>query len=153
VLKCSYLVTRGFLWCRLPSGRCLAYGKPEIRAIEVPWADQTLPQEKRETKPTPTALGVNSVTKKWERFGLYGGLAFENIVQAIARDILANGIVRAEAADYPVVAHVHDEIITELPRGTGDLDAFCRLICDLPAWAAGLPLSASGWRGKRYRKD
>jgi len=153
VLKCSYLVSRGFLWCKLPSGRCLAYGTPQVRAVEVPWADRTLPEEKRETKPTPTALGVNSVTKKWERFALYGGLAFENLVQAIARDILANGIVQAEARGYPVVAHVHDEIITELPKGEGDLDAFAKLICTLPEWAAGLPLSASGWRGKRYRKD
>lgn len=153
VLKCAYLVSRGFLWCRLPSGRCLAYGKPQMRSIEVPWADKTQPPEKREKKPTPTALGVNSVTKKWERFGLYGGLAFENIVQAIARDLLANGIVKAEEAGYPVVAHVHDEIVTEVPKGFGDLRAFEKLICELPDWADGLPLTASGWRGKRYRKD
>ena len=107
----------------------------------------------RDAKSAVTALGVNSVTKKWERFGLYGGLAFENIVQAIARDLLANGIRKAEEAGYPVIGHVHDEILTEVPKGFGDVGEFERLICELPAWAEGLPLTASGWRGKRYRKD
>lgn len=152
VLKATYLVKNGFLWCRLPSGRCLAYGRPQIRSMVVPWADMTEDEDKRETRPTPTALSVNSTTKKWERFALYGGLAFENIVQAIARDLLANGIRKAEVAGYPVIGHVHDEIITEVPRGWGDVEAFEQLICELPPWAAGLPLTASGWRGKRYRK-
>ena len=153
VLKVTYLVARGFLWCQLPSGRCLAYGKPQIRDVEVPWADKTVAPAAREKKPTATALGVNSVTKKWERFALYGGLAFENIVQAIARDLLANGIRKSEAAGYPVIGHVHDEILTEVPRGRGDVTEFEQLICELPPWADGLPLTASGWRGKRYRKD
>jgi DNA polymerase len=88
-----------------------------------------------------------------ERYGLYGGLAFENIVQAIARDLLVNGMWKAEGAGYPIIAHVYDEIIAEVPRGFGDLAAFEKLICELPAWAAGMPLTAGGWRGKRYRKD
>jgi DNA polymerase len=123
-----------------------------MREVEVPWADKSLPPAQRERKPVVTAMGVNSVTKKWERFGLYGGLAFENIVQAIARDLQANGIRKAEGANYPVVGHTHDEIITEVDRGFGDVGEFERLICELPPWAEG-PLVASGWRGKRYRKD
>lgn len=182
-LKIEYLVARGFLWCKLPSGRCLAYGSPRIK--EQVWvkvkqddgswseASETMGLEEAEiaekkgrvaimrndegrynyAKSAVTALGVNSVTKKWERFALYGGLAFENIVQAIARDLLANGIKKAEAAGYPVIGHVHDEILCEVDRGFGDVGAFEALICELPDWAAGLPLTASGWRGKRYRKD
>lgn len=174
VLKCTYLVAHGFLWCRLPSGRCLSYGSPKLK--DQVWAKLRLDDgtygdsevmdrdyaERLERRgdaivdgastPKATALGVNSVTKKWERFALYGGLAFENIVQAIARDLLANGIKHAEAAGYPVIGHVHDEIITEVPCGFGDVKEFERIICELPGWAAGLPLTADGWRGKRYRK-
>lgn len=176
VLRCSYLVAQGFLWCRLPSGRCLAYGAPRLRdqvwvRVEEPdgsWSDDSeiMPRDvaehraakgevqiERSAKRSISALGVNSQTKRWERFGLYGGLAFENIVQAIARDLLANGMRKAEAAGYPVVLHVHDEIVTEVPHGFGDLATFEKLICELPPWAEGLPLTASGWRGKRYRKD
>lgn len=175
VMKCTYLVARSFLWCRLPSGRCLAYGKP--RLSEQVWAKKKNPDGswgdaevlvrttaehleraglakiESKAKPAATALGVDSVTRKYTRFALYGGLAFENIVQAIARDLLANGIKLAEANDYPVVGHVHDEIIAELPRGRADLGFFTDLICQLPDWAAGLPLTASGFIGKRYRKD
>lgn len=153
VLKVAFIVAHGFLWMRLPSGRCLTYGKPRISQVEVPWADKTQPPEKRETRAAVTALGVNSVTKKWERFALYGGLICENAVQAIARDILASGMLKAEAAGYPIIGHVHDEAIAEMPKGKGSVEEFERILCDLPDWAAGLPLVAAGWRGKRYRKD
>jgi DNA polymerase len=171
----TYLYAKGFLWCRLPSGRVLAYGAPKLtdqvwarywlavgewsdpevmdRAVaeklEIEWKVKI----EGETSPRVSALGVNSATRKMERYGLYGGLAFENIVQAIARDLLVNGMWKAEGAGYPIIAHVYDEIIAEVPRGYGDLAAFEKLICELPAWAAGMPLTAGGWRGKRYRKD
>jgi DNA polymerase bacteriophage-type len=152
-LKVKYLVKNGFLWCMLPSGRCLAYATPRVKDIEVPWSDKTQPAEKRETKAAVTVMGVDSQTKKLVRYPLYGGLALENIVQAISLDILENGIVKAEAAGYPVVLHVHDEIVAEVPRGFGDLAEFEKLICELPAWGAGIPLTASGYRSKRYKKD
>ena len=174
-LKCSYLVARGFLWCRLPSGRCLAYGSPrlrdqvwaEVKLDDGAWCDaEVMDRETAErmavrgtcringsTSPSISALGVNSVTKKWTRSHLYGGLLAENDTQAIARDLLVNGMRKAEAAGYPIIAHVYDEMIAEVLRGTGDLAAFEKLICELPEWAAGMPLTAGGWRGKRYRKD
>lgn len=177
VLKVTYLVSRGFLWCRLPSGRCLAYGKPRLKEqrwirrkdietggwkveSEVVAADTAehleragLAKIESKAKPAATALGVDSVTKQFVRFALYGGLAFENIVQAIARDLLANGIKLAEAHGYPVVGHVHDEIIAELWRGMGDLAFFEKLICRLGPEYDGLPLQASGYISKRLRKD
>lgn len=173
--KVSYLVAKGFLWARLPSGRCLAYGSPQLKAQV--WAKVLLPDgtwsdaevmdrdtaERMEVRgaaridgPTSdkvTALGVNSQTKQWQRYGLYGGLLAENNTQAIARDILVNGMHKAEAAGYPIIATVYDEIICERRRGEADLKAFEALICELPAWAEGLPLTAGGWIGKRYRKD
>lgn len=174
-LKFKYIVRHGFLWTMLPSGRCLAYGSPKL--TEQVWVARKLEDgsfgpaetadrseaEALEMKgegriesaaaPRISALGVNSVTKKWERFNLYGGLLAENDTQAIARDLLVNGMFKAEAAGYPVIAHVYDEIITEVPKGFGDVAEFERLICELPDWAEGLPLSASGWRAKRYKKD
>ena len=139
----SYLVRRGFLWCRLPSGRCLAYGSPKIQDRKTPWGD---------TKAAVTALGVNSVTKKWERFALYGGLATENVVQAIARDLMANGMLKAAEAGYQIIMTVHDEAVAEVPDGFGSVKEFEDLLCDLPGWAAGIPLVAEGWEGRRYRK-
>lgn len=169
--KIKYLRRAGFLWCRLPSGRCLAYGSPNVK--QQVWARrkdceaaETMGQAEAEllerrgevviegtAKPAVTALGVDSQTQKLKRFALYGGLNLENLVQAIARDLLVNGIRKAEAAGYPVIGHVHDEILTEVPRGWGSVKEFERLICDLPPWAKDIPLTAGGWRGKRFRKD
>jgi DNA polymerase len=142
--KISYRVARGFLWCRLPSGRCLAYGSPRIEDRKTPWGD---------TKPSVTALGVDSVTKRWTRFALYGGLLTENAVQAVARDLMAHGMLQAEDAGYPIVLTVHDEAVADVPEGFGSLAEFERLLCSLPEWASGLPVEASGWEGHRYRKD
>jgi DNA polymerase bacteriophage-type len=142
--RISYIVRRGFLWCRLPSGRCLAYGSPRIEDRKTPWGD---------TKPSVTALGVDSVTKRWTRFALYGGLLTENCVQAVARDLMAYGMLQVEDAGFPVVMTVHDEAVADVPEGHGTLAEFERLLCALPDWAAGLPVVASGWEGQRYRKD
>lgn len=173
--KVDYLVKNGFLWARLPSGRCLAYGTPKLKAqvwakLLMPdgsWSDsEVMEKEAAEagerkgtvkiegnTSDKVTVLGVDSKTKKWRRYGLYGGLIAENNTQAIARDLLVNGMFKAEAAGFPIVATVYDEILCEVPRGFGDLAAFEKLICELPPWAAGLPLTAGGWIGKRYKKE
>ena len=164
--KCTYLVKNNFLWCRLPSGRCLAYGSPKL--IDQVWVklngddDSEIMDRKdaeklaqageatieSDARPSVSALGVNAVSGRYERFGLYGGLAAENVTQATARDILAHGM----QTKYPIVAHVYDEIVCEIPADFGDLADFEKLLCQLPDWAVGLPLTASGWRGKRYRK-
>lgn len=173
--KVDYIVKHGFLLARLPSGRCLAYASPRLKdqvwakvlLSDGSWSDAEVMDrdaaEKGEriglikiegkTSAKVTFLGVDGKTKKWQRSGLYGGLIAENNTQATARDLLVNGMLKAERAGYPIIATVYDEIITEVPRGFGDLKTFEKLICELPAWADGLPLSAGGWRGKRYRKD
>lgn len=168
VLKVRYLLRNGFLWCQLPSGRCLAYGMPKLHdMVWVCWketgAKETMARAEADAKrdvlvvegnakSKVTALGVDSVTRKWQRFALYGGLACENIVQAIARDVMAAAMLKAEAAGYPIVLTVHDEIVAEVNEGFGSVDEFERLICDAPAWAAGLPVVAEGWRNRRYKK-
>jgi DNA polymerase bacteriophage-type len=151
--RVQYRVAHGFLWCRLPSGRCLAYGSPKMKELEAPWADKTLPPKQREKKLSLTVRGVDAQTEKWVRFPTYGGSLFNNVVQGSARDILVQGWRNAEKAGYPIVLHTHDEMAAEVPRGFGDIKEFEKLICELPGWADGLPLTAGGWVGKRYRKD
>jgi DNA polymerase len=173
--KVDYIVKHGFLLARLPSGRCLAYAAPKLKAqvwakVKLPdgaWSDSEVMERdaaeigekagrvkiEGKTSDKVTFLGVNGKTKRWERSALYGGLIAENNTQAIARDLLVNGMWKAERAGYPIIATVYDEIIAEVPRDFGDLKAFEKLICELPDWASGLPLTAGGWRGKRYRKE
>lgn len=133
----------GWLKMRLPSGRCLWYPEPRMSKRKAPWGDVV---------PCVTTAGVNPVTKQWGRQALYGGLLTENAVQAIARDLMAEAMFRVEAAGYPVVLTVHDEIVTEPPEGHGSVEEFCNLMAATPDWAAGCPVAAEGWRGKRYRK-
>jgi DNA polymerase len=152
-LGVQYKVARGFLWARLPSGRCLAYGAPRMVETEAPWADKTLSPEKREQKMSLTVLGTDAQTERWVRFPVYGGSLFNNVVQGSARDILVHGMKSAEAAGYPIVLHTHDEMAAEVPRGFGDVKELEQVASRLPAWCSDLPLKASGWRGKRYRKD
>jgi DNA polymerase len=173
--RVHYISRFGYLWARLPSGRCLCYGAPrlkeqvwaEIKLEDGSWSDaEVMDRDAAErgelkgevriqggTSDKVTGMTVNSQTKQWTRTALYGGLLCENNTQGTARDVLVNGMVKAEAAGYPIILTVYDEIIAEVPRGFGDLKDFERLICELPAWADGLPVAAGGWRGKRYRKD
>lgn len=98
---------------------------------------------------------LNSVTKKWELTATYGGKLVENIVQSYARRILAYAMLRADAAGFDIFMHVHDEPAVLVAEGADQavVDYFCNLICELPTWAEGLPLAASGWIGPRYKKD
>jgi DNA polymerase len=128
-----------FLRLKLPSGRYLNYCDPKIRL-------------NRFDESALTYMGLNTITRKWERTETYGGKLTENIVQAIARDIMALGMLRVETAGYPIVMTVHDEIVSEVDKGFGSVDEFVRLLCQQPPWAKGCPISAEGWRGERYRK-
>lgn len=146
-----------FLLCRLPSGRKLYYPGPKIRTITTPWGAK---------KAAVTAYTLNQ-QKQWVRRAVYGGLLCENVIQAVARDVLAHSMSTVEDAGYPILMHVHDEIIAEprkdhganvwnpaLDDGKGDFHdpEFDRLMEILPAWAKGLPIKAEGWRGQRYKK-
>lgn len=132
-----------YLWMVLPSGRALAYFGPKIVERETPW---------HEMKPAVEVSQQNQVTRQWQRTSLYGGLLVENLVSAISRDIMADGMVRVEEAGYPVVLTVHDEVVSEHPAGEGSVEHFVALLEKQPTWAPGLPIKAEGWRGTRYRK-
>lgn len=89
----------------------------------------------------------------WGPMETYGGRIAENIVQATAHDIQRFGIEALEAAGYPIVLHVYDEDVAEVPKGFGSIEQFEAIMSTMPPWAEGWPVRASGgWRGRRYRK-
>lgn len=136
--------SRDALLCRLPSGRSLVYNMPSLDYIDTPWGERKLALH---------FMGVNGVTKKWEREHTYGGKIVENITQAVARDIMASAMFRAEKSGYKVAFSVHDEIVSEVPDGFGSISDFERILCTLPLWAETCPITAKGFITKRYRKD
>lgn len=135
-----------FLWCQLPSKRFLSYARPEIREkqLPAPWQDVT--------KPSLSYLGVDSLTKQWRRTHTYGGHLTENVVQAMARDLMAGAMLRVEQAGYNPILTVHDEVVVEAPQDRADFPEFMTLMQIIPKWADDLPVAAEGWQGLRYRK-
>ncbi|MCI7638711.1 MAG: DNA polymerase [Clostridiales bacterium] len=129
-----------FLTIRLPSGRKLYYAKPHMGV-------------NRFGQPSLGYWGMNQKTKKWERLETYGGKLVENITQAVARDCLAEAIDRLEAAGYPVVFHIHDEVVIDAGPDKADLDDVIRIMSQVPSWAGGLPLNADGWVNDFFKKD
>lgn len=126
-----------WLRMRLPSGRFLLYPNPKLEG-----AQQQIHY-----------AAWNVYTKSWRHEPTYGGKLVENATQGLARDVMAEGMVGAERAGYPIVLTVHDELVTE----TLDNDAFSQIslshyLASTPAWAPGLPLAAKGYQSKRYRK-
>lgn len=140
---------------------CLAWGSDEGKACAADYERQLaeweleLQNDKKHWTASLTYWGVSSKagsSKKWKQQRAYGGLLAENVTQATARDCLAEAIPRLEAAGYPVVMHVHDEIVCEVPNDFGTLEEMSSLMCRGSEWANGLPIVAAGWTGERYRK-
>jgi DNA polymerase len=99
-------------------------------------------------------MGIDQYTRKWDRLPTYGGKLIENATQAAARDVLALGMLAADAAGYEIVLSVHDEIIAETPDTDAyNVDQLAAIMATPPAWADGLPLAAAGFEAARYRKD
>ena len=128
------------LWLVLPSGRKLAYIKPKLQ-----------PNRFGRMAITYEGLGQNN---KWCRGETYSGKLVENITQATARDLLAEAMWRLEQAKFDIVAHVHDEVILEVPKGSITVDEVCGIMNQNPSWADGLPLASAGYIGEKfYFKD
>ena len=141
-------ITVGFRWgmllITLPSGRTLCY--PRAR-ISMEYADGW-----RGDHEIIEYEGMNQTTKKWELTRTYGGKLTENIVQATARDILGVVMLRAKAADLPIVFHIHDEIVVEAPisRPLADVED---LFSEPIDWCRDLPLKGAGYSTPYYLKD
>ncbi|MFZ5645791.1 MAG: DNA polymerase [Bacillota bacterium] len=97
--------------------------------------------------------GMNQETKKWEVVSTYGGKLTENVVQAIARDCLAESLKRLAALRYQVVMHVHDEVVLDVPEDQVDLNTICGIMGQPLPWAPDLLLKADGFVTKFYKKD
>ena len=125
----------------LPSGRKLYYIDPAIG--ENQWGG-----------PSISYMGLEQST--WKRIETYGGKLTENCVQAIARDCLADAIERLNAAGFPIVFHVHDEVVIDMPP-FADSKTMLKAVTDIMVqpipWAPGLPLGADGWVGGYFTKD
>ena len=149
-IRLSFALRRGFLQCRLPSGRTLFYPEPKLCAVETPIGlRDALTYKSRPGTAPPIADATN--TSKWARIGTYGGKLVENAVQAVARDVLAEALLRVASTKLNVVMHVHDEIVCE--SDTPDSDNELKRLMEMsPPWADGLPISVKVWHGHRYKK-
>ena len=137
-----FSIVNGNLEVTLPSKRQLFYIQPRLEVNN--FGSEAL-----------SYMGQNQTTKKWERIPTYGGKLTENLVQAIARDCLAEAIESLVKNDYRVLFHIHDEIIAEVPKNDDrfSLENAIKLMCIVPDWAEGLPLNADGFTNDYYKKE
>ena len=137
--RVRFQYSAGFLFITLPSGRRLAYARP--RFAQNQFGREGL-----------TYQGVGE-SRKWLRMDTYGPKLVENIVQATARDLLAEAMLRLDQAGYRIVMHCHDEVVIEAPNHQGSVEEVCQLMAIAPPWADGLPLNADGYQCAFYKKE
>jgi len=134
VFLCREIEGMPFLLLRLPSGRKLAYPRPMVTDDRI------------------TFYGRIAMSQLWGRVDTYGGKLVENITQAVAADIMANGAHNAENAGYEIATLIHDQALAYVKPGQS-AEEFTRLLTQLPPWAEGLPVEAEGGVVPFYRKD
>lgn len=134
--KLKIQTVKMWTFIRLPSGCFMCY--PHVKIDD----DGSL-----------SFMGINQFSRKWVRIQTSGGKLLENVVQSLSRDILVSSFQPAEDAGYPIVLHVHDELLTEVPdTDEYTVDALSAIMSTVPEWAPGLPLAAAGFESRRYRK-
>ncbi len=132
-----------WLWCQLPMGRKLYYFKPRIERVNGLYGERL----------TLTYRGVESTTKQFIRMSTWGGKLTENVVQAVARDLLMESLLRLDGRGHEPVLAVHDEIVCERQAiDPGTALVMHGLMAKAPDWADGLPIKVEGWSETRYRK-
>ena len=136
VQKLTFEYYSGALWIALPSGRKLCYLNPRVE-----------PNNMARLSLSFEGVGLNN---HWQRQETYGGKIVENCTQAIARDILAESMLRMQQAGLNIVAHVHDEAIVEVPEGTWTVEQISDLMSVNPDWCQDMPLKAAGYLAPNY---
>ena len=129
----------GMLKIALPSGRVLSYVRPRMTVNR--FGSESVSYE---------GIGTN---RKWTRIESYGAKFCENIVQATARDVLAEAMLRLEKKEFDIVCHIHDEVVLEVPEGTSSVEEVNGIMAVCPDWCEGLPLKAAGFESPFYKKD
>lgn len=132
--KTLWFKHKGFLCCKLPSGRVMMYPYPKLH-------------EGRNGKIT-----ISYFSARYGRTTTYGGKLSENVTQAVQRDLLRDVIMRLEDR-YPVAFHIHDEFIAYVDMFEGSLDEYVEIAKEVPNWAKGIPIDCKGWEGTRYGKE
>jgi len=143
--KITFKSTKGALWMRLPSGRLICWRDPQVEPQLTPWGAM---------RDGVTVRNQNTFTRKWGRNKLIGSSIFQSAVQATARDMLTEAMLRLSDEGYGMVNSVHDEILLLVKEADGEtaLGRVIEVMTTPPKWAPDFPLAAEGWFGKRYRK-
>ena len=136
----SFIYEGNILFIKLPSGRRLSYIRPKIDYDNI------------FNKYIITYEGIDPTTKKSKRLTTYGGKLVENIVQAIARDVLAQSMINLKNHGFNIVMHVHDEIVLEVEDKISSIEEICEIMCKENKYLKGLKLKADGFESKYYKK-
>lgn len=136
----KFIYNPGVLFIELPSGRRLSYVRPKIE--EGSYGSDIISYE-----------GMEQTSKQWTRQETYGPKLVENIVQATARDCLAEALFNVDKAGYKTVMHIHDEIVMDVPIEFGSVEEVNNIFGQEIIWAPGLPLKADGYECNYYMKD
>lgn len=139
--RVKFIYNPGVMFIELPSGRRLSYIRPKIEPHETFKGNKI------------TYEGMEQTSKTWTRISTYGPKLVENIVQATARDCLAETMMRIDEKSYNIVFHVHDELILDVPKGFGSLEDVNKIFGEPISWAPGLILNADGYECDYYKKD
>lgn len=160
--KAKEAVSGGKMRCdmRLPRGITMRKVQGDLRIVlpserELSYVGARLDVGRKFGNQVLSYMGKSGVSKAWDRIETYGGKLSENVVQAIARDILAWAMLRLKSAGYDIVMHIHDEVVVEVKEAEADrhLEWIIAIMCEDVPWAEGLNLAADGYATKYYLKD
>jgi DNA polymerase len=145
--KLKYKYLNNALRCELPSGRFIFYPGAVVRTEHNRFGYESKQIKYLNWK------DARPKGKKWDYETIWGGTLFQHAVQAIAADLIANGLLNVEKEGYEVIFTVHDEGVSLVPKHFGSVKEYEKLLCRLPGWARGIPLIAEGYEGVRYGRS